>query len=97
MHDLIKWSAYGFKPDGFLTYMMSTLKVDNQQYSTIDFIRDLKTLLNTKAMREYNNPNTFWWQFASLTESFGAYVAKEKNIKWKQDEDFHSQVSNIFK
>ena len=92
---LLAWTAYGFKEDGFLTYMGSALKVDDK-YSTLDFIRDLKTLLNTKQLREYNHYDTFWWQFADLTASFGQYVAKAQNKTWKSDTEFYNQIATIF-
>ena len=86
---------HGLRPDGFLTFMNDVLVLPDG-YETYDVLFDLQTLLNSKVMREYNHPETFWWQFGDLIGGFSAYVADKHGHSWETKEDYYERMSNIF-
>lgn len=90
---LLEMMITGFEKDGFLTYVgnsMGSAKVDS-----FGVLRDMRTFVNTKAVREYDNENTFWWQLSGLLSSISETAYKRHNMVWR--EDYHGNVSGIFR
>ncbi len=85
----------GLKADGFLTFMGNSLALP-EGYSTNDLLTDFQTLLNTKVMREYDHPETFWWQFGELVGGVSGYVAEQHGYSWETKEDYYRRMATIF-
>ncbi len=90
---IIQMTLHDYEVNGFLPYVTNVLKVDKEKYTTKDFLEDIKILLNSKVMREYETPDTFWWQFSDLIAGFGAYASSQRGIKW----DNNNELANLLK
>ena len=94
-HEMLDVVYYGLQPEGFLTFMGDSLTLP-EDYKNMDLLADFDTLLNTKAMREYGSPGTFWWGFGDLIGGFADIVARNKDYSWETEEDYYKRIAEIF-
>ena len=91
--ELLEMSITGFAPDGFLTYMTTAFSGTN--VDSYEVLRDMRTFVNTRAVREYNNPETFWWQLSGLMSSIADAAYHRHNMSWRND--YYNGVSAMFR
>ena len=82
----------GLEKDGLIHYLLTTIKVPDQ-YSGIDLLQDVYTLLDNKNFREYGNDTTFWYQLSVLLESLANSIAVSNNLDPNIKNKIQSQAS----
>ncbi|MCB1200932.1 MAG: hypothetical protein KDK41_09830 [Leptospiraceae bacterium] len=91
--ELLEMSITGFATDGFLTYMTTAFSGTN--VDSYEVLRDMRTFVNTRPVREYNNPETFWWQLSGLMSSIADAAYHRHNMSWRND--YYNGVSAMFR
>ena len=86
---------YALREDGFLTFMGNSLVLP-EGYSLNDLLTDFQVLLNTKVIREYDHPETFWWQFGELIGGVSGYIAEQNGYSWETENNYYERIANLF-